>query len=80
MTKFARKISAMVLTLLLLFLARTCATNISKELTELVIEELVTQSVIFNKKTVQDLESFYKLKKTQIPIPTANSFIEISQT
>ena len=33
------------------FITRTCATNINKELTELVIEELIAQNVIFNKKT-----------------------------
>ena len=32
------------------FIARTCVTNISKELLELVIEELINQNVIFNKK------------------------------
>ena len=40
------------------FVARTCVTNISKELTELVIEELNTRNVKFNKKTVQGCDSF----------------------
>ena len=41
--------------------ARTCATNINKELIGLAIEELIAQNVIFNKKTAQGLGSFYKL-------------------
>ena len=32
------------------FIARTCATNINKELIEVVIEELIAQNDIFNKK------------------------------
>ena len=61
------------------FIARSCATSISKGLMELVIEELITQNVIF-KKTVQGLDSFYKLNEKEVPIPTANSFIEIFET
>ena len=40
------------------FIARTYATNINKELAELVIEGLITQNIIFNKKTVEGLDSF----------------------
>ena len=62
------------------FITRTCATNISKKLIELVIEELITQNVIFNKKkTVQGLDLFYKLDEKEVPIPTADSFT-ISET
>ena len=35
---------------LYIFIARTYATNINKELAELVIEGIITQNVIFNKK------------------------------
>ena len=42
------------------FISRTCATNISKELVELVIEEPITQNVISSKKSIQGLHSFYK--------------------
>ena len=37
------------------FIART---NINKELAELVVEGLITQNIIFNKKTVEGLDSF----------------------
>ena len=40
------------------FIARTYATNINKEHAELVIEGLITQNAIFNKKTVEGLDSF----------------------
>ena len=59
-----------------------------EELIELVIEELITQYVIsrikflviFNKKIVQGLDSFYKLNQKEVPIPTGNPFIKISET
>ena len=60
------------------FIARTCATKISKELTELVIEKLITQNVIF-KKNVQGLDLVYKLNEKEVSISTANSFIGISE-
>ena len=62
------------------FIVRTCATNISKELTELVIEKLITQNAKSNKETVQGLNSFYKLNEKQVSIPNANSFMEISES
>ena len=54
------------------FIAYTYVTNISKELIELVIDELITQNVIFNKKTVQGLDSFCKLNEKEVPIPDVN--------
>ena len=45
------------------FISRTCATNINKELIGVVIEELIAQNVIFNKKTAQGYHSFYKIIK-----------------
>ena len=35
------------------FTARTCVTNVNKQLIEIVIEELIAQNDTFNKKTVQ---------------------------
>ena len=75
LTKFARKSAWYWLYIWLI--GRTCATNISKELLELVIEELINQNVIFNKKIVQGLDSFYKLNEKEVPTQTANSFTEI---
>lgn len=62
------------------FTACTCPTNISKELTELVIEELITPNAIFNKTSVQGLDSLFKLNEKELPIPIANSFLEIYET
>ena len=62
------------------FIARTCATNINKELIEVVIEELIAQNDIFNKKTAQGRDSFYKLNEKQVPLPNASPSIEISNT
>ena len=62
------------------FTACTCPTNISKELPELVIEELITPNAIFNKKSVQGLDSLFKLNEKEFPIPIANFFIEIYET
>ena len=45
------------------FIAGTCATNISKELIEVVMEELIAQNEIFNKKTAQGQNSFYKVNE-----------------
>ena len=46
------------------FIARTCATNINKELIEVVIEELIAQNDIFNKKLfkAKNLISYYLRK------------------
>ena len=60
------------------FIARTCATNINKELIGLAIEELIAQNVIFNKKTAQGLDSFDKLNEKEVPLPNASPSIEIS--
>ena len=57
------------------FIARNCATNINKELIEVVIED-----DIFNKKTTQSLDSFYKLNEKEVPLPKASPSIEISNT
>ena len=62
------------------FIARTCATNINKELIEVVIEELIAQNDIFNKKTAQGHDSFYKLNEKEVPLPNASPSIEISNT
>ena len=62
------------------FIARNCATNINKELIEVVIEELIAQNDIFNKKTTQSLDSFYKLNEREVPLPKASPSIEISNT
>ena len=62
------------------FIARTCATNINKELIEVVIEELIAQNDIFNKKTAQGLDSFYKLNEKEVSLPNASHFIETSNT
>ena len=59
------------------FIARSCATNINKELIELVVEELITQNVIFNK--TNGLDSFYKLNEKIVPLPTASCSIEVSE-
>ena len=40
------------------FITRNCATNINKELVELVIKELITQNFIFNKKLFKVLIHF----------------------
>ena len=62
------------------FIARTCATNINKELIEVVIEELIAQNDVFNKKTAQGQDSFYKLNEKEVPLPNASPSIEISNT
>ena len=62
------------------FIARSCATNINKELLEVVIEELIAENDIFNKKTAQGLDSFYKLNEKEFPSPNASPSIEISNT
>ena len=62
------------------FITRTCASNVNKELVELVIEELITQDVIFNKKTVQGLDSLYKLHEKEVPLLTASPSMEIFET
>ena len=61
-------------------IARTCATNINKELIEVVIEELIAQNDIFNKKTAWACDSFYKLSEKEVPLPNANPSIKISNT
>ena len=40
------------------FITRTCATNINKELIEVVIEELIAQNDIFNKKLLKVIIRF----------------------
>ena len=62
------------------FIARTCATNINKELIEVVIEELIAQNDVFNKKTAQGQDSFYKVNEKEVPLPNASPSIEISNT
>ena len=62
------------------FIARTCATNINKELIEVVIEELIVQNYILNKKTSQGLDSFYNINDKEVPLPNASPSIEISNT
>ena len=62
------------------FITRTCASNVNKELVELVIEELITQDVIFNKKTVQGLDSLYKLHEKEVRLLTASPSMEIFET
>ena len=42
------------------FIARTCATNINKELIEVAIEELIAQNDIFNKKLLKAKIRFIK--------------------
>ena len=44
------------------------------------IEELHTQNIIFNKQFFQQLKLFHKLNEKKVPIPTANSFLEIPET
>ena len=58
------------------FIARTSATNINREL----IEELIAQNDVFNKKTAQGQDSFYKVNEKEVPLPNASPFIEISNT
>ena len=41
---------------------------------------ILEQHIMFNKKTVQGINSFYKQSKKEVTIPTANSLIEISKT
>ena len=62
------------------FIAHNCATNINKELIEVVIEELIAQNDTFNKKTAESLDSFYKLNEKEAPLPKASPSIEISNT
>ena len=62
------------------FIARTCATNINKELIAVVIEELIAQNDIFNKNTAQGRDSIYKLNEKEVPLPNASPFIEISNS
>ena len=59
---------------------RTCATNINKELIEVVIEELIAQNDIFNKKIAQGCDSFYELNEKEVPLPNASPSIKISNT
>ena len=44
-----------------------------------VIEELITQNVIFNKKHFERLDLLSQLNEKEVPIPTANSFMKISE-
>ena len=62
------------------FIARTCATNINRELIEVVIEELIAQNDVFNKKTAQGQDSFHKVNEKEVPLPNASPSIEISNT
>ena len=62
------------------FITGTRETNINKELIEVVIEELIAQNDIFNKKTAQGLDSFYKLNEKEVPLPNASPFIKTSNT
>ena len=55
-------------------IARTFAFNTSKELTELVIGELIIRNVVFNKKTVQGLHLFGKLIEKKSPCTFCYSF------
>ena len=41
---------------------------------------VLEQHVLFNKKPVHSLDSFYKQNEKELTIPTPNSFIEISKT
>ena len=62
------------------FIARTGATNINRELVEVVIEELIAKNDVFNKKTAQGQDSFYKVNEKEVPLPNASPSIEISNT
>ena len=62
------------------FIVHTCGTIISQELIELVIKELISLNVIFNKKTLRDPDSFYKLNEKNVPKAPANSLKQISET
>ena len=42
--------------------------------------ELITQNVIFNKKTIHGLHSFYKLNEKEAPLPSATPFISKNST
>ena len=48
-------------------IAPACATNIDKELIEVVIEVLIAQNDISNKKTTHDRDSFYKRNEKEVP-------------
>ena len=79
LTKSARERRTLIL-IIYDFIARTLATNINKELIEVVIEELIAQNDIFNKKTAQGHDSFYKVNEKEVPLPNASPSIEISNT
>ena len=51
-----------------------------RELIEVAIQELIAQNDIFNKKTAQGHDSFYKLNEKEVPLPNASPSIEISDT
>ena len=55
-------------------------TNINKELIEVAIDKLIAQNHLFNKKTAQDLDWFYKLNEKEVSLPNASPFIKISNT
>ena len=57
LTKSARERRALILTVYD-FIARTLATNINKELTEVVVEELISQNDILKKKLLKVLIAF----------------------
>ena len=63
------------------FIARTCATNINKELIEVVIEELIAQNDIFNQKAAQGQDSSpsTEISNTQSPITPNNEILELSE-
>lgn len=44
------------------------------------MELITTQNVMFNKKSVQGLDSFYELNEKEVFIPSAAYFTEISET
>ena len=62
------------------FITGTRAININKVLIEVVIEELIAQNDIFNKKSAQGLTSFYKLNEKEVPLPNASPFIKTFNT
>ena len=45
---------------------------------EVVIEELIAQNEVFNKKNAQGRDLFHKIIEKEVPLPNSNLSIEIS--